>query len=229
MMTKPKRRVLGYIRVSTQEQVEGFGLDAQERAIRQLCKRKDWRLVGVLRDEGESGANGLDARQGLAEALARVERGEAAAIVVYRLDRLARDLLLQLTIGDRLQRADAEIVSVSEPEVDGPDELKTLIRNILGSISAYERAVIRGRMMAGKQAKRARGGYVGGQPRYGTRADGGELTRERDEERVVATVKRLRARGRSYREICTELEHAGLRPRRAAAWQPAVVRRIAER
>jgi DNA invertase Pin-like site-specific DNA recombinase len=59
-------------------------------------------------------------------------------------------------------------VSTSEPDIDGPDELRELIRNILGSVAGYERAVIRGRMMAGKAAKVASGGYGGGRPPFGS-------------------------------------------------------------
>ena len=67
------------------------------------------------------------------------------------------------------------MLSTSEPDVDGPDELRDLIRNILGSIAAYERAVIRGRMMAGRRAKAAEGRYIGGIPRFGYSTVDGEL------------------------------------------------------
>src|SRR5450631_347777 len=99
----PKPKVIGYTRVSTTEQVEGFGLDVQEAAIRKYCKADGLHLVAMLTDQGQSGSNGLDDRLGLAEGLARIERGEASALVVYRLDRLARDLILQETLHERLK------------------------------------------------------------------------------------------------------------------------------
>lgn len=228
--TMATTKAIGYVRVSTDRQAEeGLGLQVQERAVRAWAKAHGLALVDVLRDEGESGANGLDTRRGLAEALARIERGDASTLVVYRLDRLARKLLVQLTVIDRLAQVGAEVVSVSEPEVDGPDELRELIRNVLGSIAAYERAVIRGRLMAGKQAKRAQGGWIGGHAPYGTRPENRSLVEEEDEAETVATIKRLRDEGRSYREICTALEATGRRARRGGRWLPAVVRRIALR
>ena len=48
---------------------------------------------------------------------------------------------MQLTVTDRLDKAGARVLSTSEPDVDGPDELRDLIRNILVSIAAYERAL----------------------------------------------------------------------------------------
>ena len=92
------QRVIGYVRVSTQEQVEGFGLAVQRDGIRAYCKERGLRLVDIAADEGISGSNGLDTRPGLTEALLRVEDHEVSGIVVYRLDRLARDLLLQETV-----------------------------------------------------------------------------------------------------------------------------------
>ena len=75
-----KTKVIGYTRVSTAEQVDGFGLDVQEAAIRAYCKAENLRLVAMVSDEGQSGSNGLDDRRGLAEGLARIERGEATAL-----------------------------------------------------------------------------------------------------------------------------------------------------
>src|SRR3974377_1125906 len=88
-------RALAYTRVSTEEQVQGNGLEVQERAVRAFCKSQGLRLIDVISDEGVSGSNGLDTRIGLASSLARLEAAEADCLVVYRLDRLARDFVLQ--------------------------------------------------------------------------------------------------------------------------------------
>lgn len=224
-----RKRVLGYLRVSTAEQVHGFGLDVQVRSLKEFAKAENLHMVAILRDEGQSGSNGLDDRKGLAEGLARIEAGEASALVVYRLDRLARDLLLQETVIARLRRAGADVLSATEPDMESEDPTRVLVRQVVGAIAQYERAVIRGRMMSGKAAKRAQGGYTGGQPRYGTLAKDRQLAVHQDEAGVVEMVKRLRAEGRSYREVCAALDAEGYRPRRAERWQPAVVRKIALR
>lgn len=78
---------------------------------------------------------------------------------------------------------------------------RTLVRQLLGGIAQYERAVIRGRMMAGKAAKVAGGGHGGGRPAYGFKAEGKELVANEDERRIVETVTNLRRKGRSYRQI----------------------------
>jgi DNA invertase Pin-like site-specific DNA recombinase len=224
-----KQRVLGYVRVSTAEQVEGFGLDIQRSKIREWAKSNNATLVAILADEGQSGSNGLDARQGLAEALARIERGDASALVVYRFDRLARDLALQETIHARLEAIGATVVSVTEPAATSDDATRTLMRQILGAVSQYERALIRGRMLSGKAAKKAVGGYVGGKPPYGFRAVGGELVPDERESELVALILRLREEGASYRAISSELSNAGYTTRRGTRFNPAQVRSMVER
>ena len=226
-MAKPK--AVGYIRVSTTEQVSGFGLDVQEKAIRDYCKVNGFQLVEVLRDEGQSGGNGLESRVGLAEALARLKAGEAGALVVYRLDRLARDLILQETLVERLRDQGTPVRSASEPDLDTDtdDPTKVLIRQIIGVVSQYERAVIRGRMMAGKAAKAAQGGFLGGRIPYGFKLENGEIVTDDNEQTVVALVGRLRASGASLREIAAHLDADGLRPREGDRWHPNTIRRIA--
>ena len=224
-------RAVGYRRVSTEEQVQGNGLEVQEQAIRRYCKDTDLNLIDVTSDEGISGSSGLDARVGLASALARLEGGEADCLVVYRLDRLARDFVLQELLVNRLRERGKPIRSVMEPDIetDTDDPTKVLIRQIVGAIGQYERALIRGRMQAGKLVKAARGGYVGGQPGYGQRADETELVDDPGESEVVRLALTLRSAGASYRDICIALTEVGYKPRRAKQWHPMVVRSVVQR
>src|SRR4051794_17484554 len=85
-------RVLGYVRVSTEEQSDSrAGLDAQRRAITAEAKRRGWDLLEVIEDAGFS-AKALR-RPGVQEALSVLEKGEASALVVAKLDRLSRSML----------------------------------------------------------------------------------------------------------------------------------------
>jgi DNA invertase Pin-like site-specific DNA recombinase len=67
-------RLVAYLRVSTAEQVEGYGLDDQEHAVRTWAKAHGHRIVAWRRDEGISGSNGPEHREGLADALKDVRR-----------------------------------------------------------------------------------------------------------------------------------------------------------
>lgn len=233
-----KPQAVGYVRVSTAEQVDGFGLAAQRKVIRDYCRSNGLRLVATFADEGVSGSNGLETRIGLAEALAALRAGSGACLVVYRLDRLARDLILQETLVQRLRDQGTPVRSATEADLDTDtdDPTKVLIRQIVGAVGQYERAVIRGRMMAGKAAKRDQGGYAGGRPPYGKKAEGRQLVDDPETAKVVALVGRLRGEGRSYRDIANSLTERGYRPRPkrrqddpGPKWHPTTIRRIVER
>ena len=186
-------------------------------------------MVDVFRDEGQSGSNGLDSRVGLASALAALKDHNGAQLVVYRLDRLAADLILQETLVERLREDGTPVRSASEPDLDTDteDPTKVLIRQIIGAVSQYERTVIRGRMMAGKAAKKAAGGYVGGTVPYGFRLKDGHVFPDDEEQIVVAHVGRRAMAGVSLRQIAEELDRTGFRPRSGGAWHPNQIRRIA--
>lgn len=233
-MASRKPRALGYIRVSTIEQVSGSGLDVQRDALRDHCRREGLRLVDVLSDEGVSGSNGFDTREGLADALDRCERGDAEVLLVYRYDRLARDLIVQETTIERLAQHEVQVVSVTEPEIEGDDATRTLVRQVLGAISQYERAVIRARMASGKRKKAESGGYVGGRPAYGFKAVGGDLVADKAEAEVVARIKREQKAGASLRAIAEGLNADGVpapgtTKKKPTEWHPNTVRRIADK
>jgi DNA invertase Pin-like site-specific DNA recombinase len=180
------RRLVGYLRVSTGVQLDGLGLAVQERAIRAWCRQHGHRLVGWRRDEALSGAADTSARAGLADALNDVEPGgwtgtsrRAEGIVVYRLDRLSRDVIVQESILREVWRLGGEVYSTASGEAnlrdDPEDPNRRLIRVILGAIAEWERSMIALRMARGRALKRERGGYADGRPPYGLRAEGSML------------------------------------------------------
>jgi DNA invertase Pin-like site-specific DNA recombinase len=169
---------------------------------------------------------------GLATALTRLEAGEAEILLLYRLDRLARDLILQETTIERLKASGVRVVSVTEPEVDSDDHTRVLVRQVLGAIGQYERALIRSRMSAGRAAKKAAGGYAGGRPPFGWRADRGVLIEDEDAQATVQFIVAGRSASPplSYRELCDRLAAEGHKPPGGRErWHPIAVQRIAER
>lgn len=229
-------KVVAYLRVSTDRQVDsGLGLDVQEAACRAWAKAHKHRIVAVVQDAGKSGADDLVGRPALAEALGMVQAGQAGAIVVYRLDRLARDLVLQEFLRAAFIKAGGELHSTSDVEdrylnVDAEnghtDPSATLVRQILGAVAEYERAMITLRMQAGKSTKIARGGYAHGRPPYGWRADGGRLVPHPGEQILVARILTLHKAGLSLRDIAANLTASGATTGSGAVWSSKAVARV---
>jgi len=224
-------RAIGYARVSTERQAErGLGLDVQETAIRATATERGCKLARIVRDEGVSGA--VEDRPGLAELLEALSPGDA--VIVARLDRLARDLLTQEFLLRDIRRRGADVISCSAAESDylsddPQDPTRKLIRQVLGAVSEFERSLIRLRLARGRAAKHARGGFAYGSPPFGARSEDRVLVPEPREAEAVAFARKLRAKGASYRAICAALTDAGYKPRRAECWHPMVIRRVLAR
>ncbi len=227
-------KLAAYLRVSTDRQAtHGLGLDVQRQAITRWARANGHRVVLWAVDAGVSGANGVDTRRELADALAAVVDGRAGGIVVYNLDRLARTLHVQEGILGQVWAAGGRVFTVDGGEVveDDPDDpYRTAMRQMRGVFSQLERSVIRARMRAGRRVKADRGGYAGyGSPSFGHRAVDGALIPDAAEQRTVARIRQLHGAGHSLRAIADTLTAEGHRAKRSERWHPETLRRIVGR
>jgi DNA invertase Pin-like site-specific DNA recombinase len=228
-------KTVAYLRVSTDRQAEeGLGLAVQEQAIRAWARESKHRIVAWHRDEGVSGSNGIETRLGLADALDDLRAHRAQAIVVYRLDRLARDLVLQEQLLAELRRMPRELFTTAAGEQDylrddPTDPSRKLIRQVLGAVNEYERAMIRLRLQAGARRKKEQGGYAGGQPPFGWAARNGQLVPVEAEQSIIRRMRELRAAGVSCRQVAAALNTEGTLSRNGKPWQDVVIGRILQR
>jgi DNA invertase Pin-like site-specific DNA recombinase len=233
-------RYVIYLRVSTETQAaEGQGLAVQEDACRSWARAGKHRVAAVCTDAGVSGTADVGERPALAEAMAHLLDGRADGIVVARLDRLARDVVLQEQLLAELHRMGAELHSASPTEDahlgDDPDDpTRALVRRILGAIGQYEREVIRLRLRAGAARKLQSTGYSAGRPPYGWTVRGRALEPVPEEHAVIERILRHHRDGLSTRQIGAVLESNGIRSRtNTGKWNHttvgAIIRRGTER
>lgn len=95
-MENNKANVFGYIRVSTEGQVkQGYSLAEQREEIEKFCGSKSYKLLGIFKDEGISGAKANEdemciERDGLLDMLASLKEKEIQYVVVLSTNRLWR-------------------------------------------------------------------------------------------------------------------------------------------
>ena len=148
-------QVIGYVRVSTEDQArEGVSLAAQEAELRAYCLVKDWTLVEVIRDAGQS-AKSLK-RTGLERLLTLVRAGEVQAVVVYKLDRLTRSVVDLGQLVTLFAKTGVPLVSLQE-SLDATTATGELMMNLLVSVSQWERKVIGERTRDAMQHLKAQG------------------------------------------------------------------------
>lgn len=224
---------MAYVRVSTDKQAErGFGLDVQKHAVKTWAKAHGHRLVLIACDEGISGTREAADRPGLTQALQALQERKAEALVVPRLDRLARSLSVQEAALAHGWRSGARVFSCDSGEVqaDDPDDpMRTAMRQMMGVFSQLERSMLTARMRAGRKMKSEKGGYAYGGPPLGFKAQDGSLVVDSDEQRTVNRIKELHGEGRSLRAIATVLHAEGYTPKRSTRWHPQTLAAVLKR
>jgi len=140
--------LIGYARVSTQDQKPQLQLDALKGAG---CER--------IFEEKASGAQ--RERPALKEAIAFLREG--GTLVVWKLDRLARSLRQLIDTIEALEERGIGLRSLTE-SIDTTTSGGRLVFHIFGALAEFERSIIRERTVAGLASARARG-RLGGRPR----------------------------------------------------------------
>ncbi|MGB2754942.1 MAG: recombinase family protein [Phycisphaerae bacterium] len=229
MSTTREKNAVGYVRVSTQGQAEnGVSLSSQRARIKTWATANGYALAGVFVENGGASGSRADNRVELQRALAAACR-KGRALVVYSLSRLARSTRDTIEIADRLARAGADLVSLSE-QIDTTSAAGKMVFKMLAVLAEFERDLVAERTSAALQHKRAIGERVGGIPFGFDLEPGGVRLRENpDEQAAVRRIVTLRREGHTYRSIAAALERAGVSPKRGGRWHGKVVRDIARR
>ena len=106
---------VAYIRVSSQGQVNGHSLDAQERLFLELCKNRDWVPVKIYREEGRSAhVDSISKRPVFRQLLEDASKNEFDVVVVHTLDRWARNTRIALESLGNLAKYNVALVSITE-------------------------------------------------------------------------------------------------------------------
>jgi len=130
-------RTASYSRVSTEEQVEGLSLSAQQRGVREYCAAKGWDTPDQFVDEGRSArSETIDKRPALKSLLQACEDRRYDVVVVYSLDRWSRNLKVTLQTFGTLAGAQVAFASVTE-SVDYSTPEGRLFVAMLGAFAQY--------------------------------------------------------------------------------------------
>ena len=219
-------RAIGYIRVSTEDQAEhGVSLDAQRAKIAAYCLANDLELADILEDAGISGKR-ADTRPALQAALSTCRRGNAAALIVVKLDRLARNTVDALEIADILEKSGVALHSISE-RIDTRSATGRFFFTLLASLAEMERRQIGERTATAMRHKRSRAEFTGGDVPFGFRLQAGQVVEDEIEARAIRIVLSLRADGMTWSGIAAALNARGISTKRGGTWQAVQVQRAA--
>lgn len=209
-----KRQVVGYVRVSTQEQGDsGAGLAAQLATIRREVKHHRWNLVEMYQDVASGSSR--ERRPQLEKALQDLRDGRADTLVVSKLDRLSRSVADFGAIIEESRREGWTIVII-DLGVDLATPAGEMVASIMAVLAQWERRVISQRTIDALREKKLAGVRLG-RP-VGISPD------------TESTIRTLKESGMGSRAIARQLNELGLATSQGAAmWRASAVEAVLRR
>jgi DNA invertase Pin-like site-specific DNA recombinase len=210
-------KAFAYLRVSGRGQIEGDGFTRQLEAIRKYAAAQDIKIVKVYRELGVSGTTDWENRPAFSEMMAEMLANGTKAVLVERLDRCARDLMVQESIIADFKRKGLTIASVNEPDLCGDDPSRILMRQMLGAFFQYEKTLLVAKLKGARVRMRAATGSCEGRKPYGSRPG---------EAKVIHQIVTLRQAGTAIDTIAEMLNADGVKPRSGGQWYGSSVRNV---
>jgi DNA invertase Pin-like site-specific DNA recombinase len=215
-------RAIIYRRVSSEEQKKsGLGLSAQLQTCTELAKKLGASEIEVFTDSAISGSTGIEERAGLREALAALKKDDI--LLVARRDRIARDMLVTLSVEQIVAKRKATLVSAAGEHHDDP-VTNLIVKTMSDLFAQIERTTISSRTRNALKVKIAKGELVGN-IKYGYRLanDKIHLIPNRREQKIIDDVRKLRSQRLSLRAIAAKLNDSNVRSRNGNPWQASQV------
>jgi DNA invertase Pin-like site-specific DNA recombinase len=210
-------KALLYARVSTQMQVnDGVSLDVQERQLITAAEFHGFTSWEVVREEGRSGKN-VKGRPVLLAALSALERKEANALIVTRIDRLARSTTDFLDIVDLANKQGWRLIML-DLNLDTSSYQGRFVVTVMSALAEMERGIIAARQKDVHKDRRDRGVVWGVDmgPKNKTPLD--------IKERIMVE----RSSGRSYAKIAEGLNRDEVPTQNGGKWYASTVKNIVD-
>lgn len=218
-LTAPSENDLAllYVRVSSAIQAsEGVSLDIQERQLIQAAEFNGYLKWEIVREEGKSGKN-ISNRPEIKKALNRLESGEARALFVTKIDRLARSTRDFLSIVDHSQKYNWRLVLL-DLNLDTSSYSSRFVVTIMSALAEMERGMIAQRQKDVHKDRRDRG-IVWGKDIGPMNKTPGEVRKRIVEERAL---------GKSYSSIAYGLNSDNIPTQNGKKWYPTTVKNIVD-
>ena len=217
-------KVLGYIRVSSNKQVnEGSSLLNQKNMIEDYCLRNRYELLDILNDEGVSGLK--RDRNGLNDLMSKIKKDKVEMVVVYSLSRLGRRMKDVIEIIDYMNSNNVRFISLKE-NFDNNGIMGKLLLNIMGSVNEFEVGIMGERIRDVKRYKKSNKEVFGGRLLYGVNEVEGKLIKNNVELEVINLMNELREIGFSYQRVADYLNGENIKAKFDGIWYGSSVRMV---
>lgn len=212
-------KIVGYIRVSSKGQMEGDGPARQSEAIKKFCSAHNLELQTTFTEQGVSGTvEGME-REAFSNMVVFAANFGTQAVVVERLDRLARDLMVSEILLKELRTRGIKVFAADQGALidmanNEGDPTRKLIRQIIGALAEWEKSQLVLKLRIARERKKRQGFRMCGEVPYGK-----TIT----ERTITGLMKQWRAADFTFDRIAQLLNDSDFRTRKGGKWSKSRV------
>ena len=199
-----KKLAVMYLRTSSATNLEGDSEERQKEAIRTFADQQGYEIVSGAYDQAVKGSDYISDRQGFSQLIDYCLEKEVKTILCENASRFSRDLVCQELSYRELKKLDLTLIPVDAPDYfTGDSPSLTMIRQILGAVSQFEKSNLVSKLRGARQRIKAKDGKCEG------RKSLEEIYGSMRFRKLVSKVKKLSDQGFSYAKIAGILAEQG--------------------
>lgn len=203
-----------YARYSSHNQTEQ-SIEGQLHDGHAFAEKNEYHIIGEYIDRALTGTR--DARPDFQRMIRDAEKGQFQVVIVWKLDRFARNRYDSAIYKAKLKKYGVRVVSVMENITDSPEGI--ILEGLLESMAEYYSANLSENVKRGQKESINKGWYLGGHPPYGYRVQDHRLVISDREGPVALEIFRRYADGDPLAAIAADLNARGLRTRSGTAFR----------
>lgn len=222
------KKLVGYVRVSSESQEDNTSLQNQIERIEAYCMAFGYELVKVFKEVATGTKADIETRPIFNEAIEYLKQDNADGIIALKLDRIARNTLDVLRLVRETLEPQNKMLVLLDIQVDTSTPSGKMILTVMSAVAELERDMIHDRTQGGRKAKANNGGYAYGKPKYGYKTEEKELKEDSTQQETIKLIKRHRKSGKSYQKIADYLNAQNIPTKQGKKWSSSVVYRICQ-
>lgn len=224
MPNRAAKRAAIYIRYSSENQRDGYSVEYQEQECRKFLGAEGYEVARVYVDEAATGRT-AEKRTAFFELLSDVRAGSYDAVAVYKFSRFARNLLEATLYRQQIEKHGARLLSAME-RIDDTTPEGRMMRNIIMAMDEYYSENLATFVQSSMHTAAKKGRYLGGEPPYGYRIEGGGFAVYEPEAENVRRAFGLRAAGMLPADILRAFRSEGIRGRSGKPFTQQLLNKI---
>lgn len=219
-------RAIGYVRVSTDKQLDNTSIEKQKEEIKKYCRNNQITLVKIYNEGAYSAKNMKDRKEFKKMYQHALDKEENIDyVVVFKSDRISRDNLEALYIYKRITEANKHLICIAD-NIDTRDTNAKLLYQIMSLVAELEKDMIKFRTRTGMEKNFEKGNFNGGKV-YGYNTENKELKLNEQEAKVVRYIFEKYAIDQwGYRKIASNLNEQGIKTKNGKLWAITAVKTI---